>query len=221
MTLSVVIPTLNAAVTLPETLSALDGADEVVVVDGGSADGTAELARRLGTRLVTAPRGRGRQLAAGAEAVHGDWLLFVHADTRLDPGWRSAVNAFVANPANRTKAATFRFALDDNSAQAQRLERIVAWRVRRLGLSYGDQGLLIHRDFYCALGGFRPLPLMEDVDLVRRIGRRRLIALPIAARTSAARWRQGGWLRRSSRNLTCLSLFLLGVPPRLIARLYG
>lgn len=221
MTLSVVIPTINAAVTLPETLSALDGADEVVVVDGGSADGTAELARRLGMRLVTAPRGRGRQLGAGAEAVRGDWLLFVHADTRLDPDWKSAVDAFVADPVNRTKAATFRFALDDNSAQAQWLEKIVAWRVRRLGLSYGDQGLLIHRDFYRALGGFRPLPIMEDVDLVYRIGRRRLIALPIAARTSAARWRQEGWLRRSSRNLTCLSLFLLGVPPRLIARLYG
>jgi hypothetical protein len=84
-----------------------------------------------------------------------------------------------------------------------------------------SQAQIIHCDFYRTLGGFRPLPLMEDVDLVRRIGRRRLIALPIAARTSAARWLQGGWLRRSSRNLTCLSLFLLGVPPRLIARLYG
>ena len=103
----------------------------------------------------------------------------------------------------------------------RRLERLVAWRCRALALPYGDQGLLISRALYEAAGGFRPLPLMEDVDLVRRLGRRRLAALPVRAVTSAERWRREGWRRRSARNLACLSLWFLGVPPGAIKRLYG
>jgi hypothetical protein len=131
------------------------------------------------------------------------------------------VEAFAAEPQNAMRAATFRFALDDTSAAAQRLERRVAWRVRHLGLAYGDQGLVLHRDYYRSLGGFRPWPLMEDVDLVRRIGRRRLAEFQSVARTSAGRWREEGWRRRSFRNLGCLALYLLGVPPHLIVRFYG
>lgn len=221
MTLSVVIPTLNAAATLSATLASLRGADEVIVSDGGSSDGTRDIARRLGARVVNSLSGRGRQLATGAEETTGDWLLFLHADTTLEPNWRGAVERYIANSANQSRAAAFRFALDDASAQARRLERMVAWRAKALALPYGDQGLLIGRDFYLSLGGFRALPLMEDVDLVRRIGRRRLVILPISARTSAARWRSQGWTARSLRNVTCLSLYFLGVPPRLLYRLYG
>ena len=97
----------------------------------------------------------------------------------------------------------------------------MAWRCRVLALPYGDQGLLIHRDLLASVGGIRPLPLMEDVDLVRRLGRRRLVALDAAAITSAAKWQRQGWYRRSLRNLACLALYFAGVPPRLIARLYG
>jgi rSAM/selenodomain-associated transferase 2 len=221
MKLSVVIPTLNASLMLPRTLAALKDAEEIVVVDGGSTDGVADVARRLGARVIMAPKGRGMQLQAGAEAARGDWLLFLHADTRLEEGWREAVDSFCAKAENRAKAAAFRFALDDFSPQARRLERIVAWRVRRMGLPYGDQGLLIHRDFHRAVGGFKPLPLMEDVDLARRIGRARLVALPVAARTSAARWRREGWIKRSARNLACLTLYCAGVPPHVIQHLYG
>lgn len=221
MNLSVVIPTLNASETLPHTLAALEGVDDIIVVDGGSADSTMELADRLGGRAVAAPRGRGAQLRAGAEAARGDWLLFLHADTSLEEGWREAVHSFCGKTENHAKAAAFGFALDDPSPQARRLERMVAWRVRRLGLPYGDQGLLVHRDFYRAIGGFRPLPLMEDVDLVRRIGRDRLVTLLVVARTSAARWRRDGWLRRSARNLACLALYFGGVSPHVIKRFYG
>ena len=108
-----------------------------------------------------------------------------------------------------------------SAALARRLERWVAWRVAVLALPYGDQGLLIHRSLYDRVGGYRPLPLMEDVDLVRRLGRRRLTVLGAAAVTSARRWRQDGWLRRSARNLLCLTLFYAGVPAERIARLYG
>ena len=139
----------------------------------------------------------------------------------METGWREEVERFVSDPGNAQRAATFHFALDDDSREARRLEQVVAWRVRRLGLPYGDQGLLIHRDFYRSLGGFRPWPLMEDVDLMRRIGRDRLIVLRSVARTSAERWRRDGWRRRSVKNLGCLTLYFLGVSPRFIARLYS
>jgi rSAM/selenodomain-associated transferase 2 len=217
--LSIVIPTLNAATTLPATIAALGSAlAEILVVDGGSSDGTATVATRLGARVLTAPRGRGAQLAAGAGAATQPWLLLLHADTRLEAGWQSAVAGHIRD--NPGRAGYFRFALDSGDRQARRLERLVAWRCRFFALPYGDQGLLIHHDLLHAVGGIRPLPLMEDVDLVRRLGRRRLAALDAAAVTSAAKWQREGWSRRSLRNLLCLSLYFLGVPPRLIARLY-
>jgi hypothetical protein len=138
----------------------------------------------------------------------------------LDPSWRGAVRAFIADPANAARAAVFSLTLDDASPAARRLERIVAWRTRRLGLPYGDQGLLISRRLYDALGGFRDQPLMEDVDLVRRLGRARITMLDCRAVTSAARYRNG-YLARSGRNLCCLALWFFGVPPRLIAKIYG
>jgi rSAM/selenodomain-associated transferase 2 len=222
--LTIVIPTLNSAACLGATLEACREAAgaEVVVADGGSRDGTRDIARRGGARVVESAPGRGRQLALGAsEARGGAWLLFLHADTRAAPGWAAAARAFMDESGAAGRAGYFLFALDDPAPEARRLERLVAWRCRALGLPYGDQGLLISRALYEAVGGFRPLPLMEDVDLVRRLGRRRLVALPVAAVTSAERWRREGWRRRSARNLACLSLWFLGVPPGAIKRLYG
>ncbi len=193
---------------------------EVIVADGGSTDATAGIAARRGARLVSAPRGRGRQLAAGADAARGEWFLFLHSDTRLGPGWKAAVARFVANTGNDERAAAFRFALADATAKARRIERLVAWRCRALGLPYGDQGLLISRTFYDSLGGFKPMELMEDVDIIRRIGRARLRYLDVPAVTSAARYRKGGYVLRPLRNLFCLGLYFAGAPPRLIARLY-
>jgi rSAM/selenodomain-associated transferase 2 len=224
--LSVVIPALNAVAALPACLAALApgrGAGlvgEILVVDGGSADGTMLCAQVFGARVMSAPPGRGVQLAAGAEATRGDWLLFLHADTCLEPGWETAAANFIADPANAERAAAFRFALDDRGASARRLERWVDWRCRVLGLAYGDQGLLLSRAFYRRLGGYPLWPLMEDVHLVRRVGRRRLLLLESAAVTSAARWRRQGWWWRSARNIFCLGLHFLGLPPRWIARVY-
>jgi rSAM/selenodomain-associated transferase 2 len=221
--LSVVIPTLNAAASLPSTLAGL--ADplvaEIIVSDGGSSDATAALAVRAGARVVEAARGRGAQLAAGAAAARGDWLLFLHADTRLEPGWTAAVRRFCADPATADRAAYFRFALDDDAPAARRLEALVAWRCHAWALPYGDQGLLIRAATYRALGGFAPLPLMEDVDFVRRLGRARLVGLPVKAISSAVRYRRGGYLARPLRNLACLGLYFAGLSPERLARLYG
>ena len=232
--LSVVIPTLDAATTLEAALRALDGVPgEVVVADGGSGDGTLSLARRLGARVVEGPRGRGGQLAAGIAAASGSWLLLLHADTRLLPGWEAAVRAHLARtrgagaqPDGDPEAAGyFRFALDSADPRARRLERLVAWRCRAWSLPYGDQGLLVSRRLLDAVGGMPELALMEDVALARairrRLGRAGLVALDAAALTSAARWEQGGWWRRSARNLACLGLWRLGVPAGTVARLYG
>ncbi len=218
-----VIPTLDAAGDLPATLAALAGAPvirEIVVADGGSADDTVAIASAAGARIVTAPRGRGTQLAAGAAAACADWLLFLHADCRPAPGWQRAVEAFVAAPGAPGRAGYFAFALDDPSRAARRLERIVAWRCRALALPYGDQGLLIARALYDGVGGFAALALMEDVDLARRLGRRRLAPLAAPIYASARRYREGGYIRRPLRNLICLSLYFMGVPARHIARLY-
>ncbi|HET8996995.1 MAG TPA: glycosyltransferase, partial [Acetobacteraceae bacterium] len=177
--IAVVIPTLNAAATLAGTCAALDGVAEIVVSDGGSSDGTRRLARRLGCRVVSAPRGRGGQLMAGIAAARQEWLLLLHADTRLQPGWQAAVSGHMQ--AGPDKAGYARFALDSSDRRARRLERLVAWRCRVLALPYGDQGLLVHRALLAEVGGIRPLPLMEDVDLVRRLGRRRLAGLDATA----------------------------------------
>lgn len=219
-TLSAVIPTRNAAATLPDVLRALaGGVDEVVVADAGSRDGTAALAEAAGARVVApTTRGRGAQVAAAVTAARGEWLLLLHADTVPSPGWREAVAAHMA--AGGARAGYFRFRLASSDPRARRLERMVAWRCRVMALPYGDQGLLIARSLLAEVGGIRPWPLLEDADLVRRLGRRRLAPLPADAVTSPAKWERDGWTRRSLRNVACLALWYAGVPPRVIARLY-
>ena len=217
LSLSVVIPALNAAETLPGCLALLGGADEVIVVDGGSADETVRIAESAGARIVIAPKGRGVQLRAGGEAAGGDWLLFLHADTRPAADWASHVarhcRRYPANP------ACFRLRLDDPAWQARLIERGVSLRTRMLSLPYGDQGLLVATELYHRVGGYRPMPLMEDVDLVSRLPRVR--QLEADALTSAERWRRDGWARRSGRNLLCLGLHRAGVSPERIARIYA
>ena len=216
--LTIVIPALNASACLSPCLAALDGTDEIIVVDGGSTDDSAAIAKRMGAYVFAAPRGRGTQLRAGGEAARGDWLLFLHADTKLASGWREAITAHVATTPEA--AGHFNLRLDDDAWQARVIEHGVALRVRLFGLPYGDQGLLISRRLYDEVGGYRPLALMEDVDLVRRIGRHRHRRLNATALTSADRWRRDGWLRRSSRNLICLALYAVGVAPAQLARFY-
>jgi rSAM/selenodomain-associated transferase 2 len=225
--LSIVIPVLDGATLLPLCIAALaEGQQcglirEIIIVDGGSRDGSQERALALGARLLSHPAGRGGQLAAGAAAATGTWLLFLHADTQLAPGWSAPAAAFLAAPENRARAAYFRLRLDDAGRLPRWVEAGVALRCRWLALPYGDQGLLLAQKFYRTVGGFRPLPLMEDVDLVRRIGRTRLSSLDAVATSSAARYSRNGYAARILRNLTCLALYYLGLPPRLIRRIYA
>lgn len=228
--ITVILPTLDAEAGLAAALTALVPATveglvrEVVIADGGSGDRTLEIADQAGATIVRSSRGRGHQMAAGAREARMPWLLFLHADTVLAPGWEREAAAFIDRVEAGQRplaAAAFRFALDDLGFKPRLIEAGVSLRCTLFRLPYGDQGLLIPARLYKALGGFRELPLMEDVDLVRRLGRGRMVMLRSQAVTSAIRYRRDGYLRRAARNLTCLALFYLRVPTRVIARLYN
>jgi rSAM/selenodomain-associated transferase 2 len=228
--ITVIIPTLDAEEALTATLAALvpaaiDGlVRQVVVVDGGSRDATLRIADEAGADIIETPAGRGLQLAAGARIARTPWLLFLHADTVPGPGWERDAAGFMERVDNGRRpeaAAAFRFALDDEGVRPRLLETAVALRTTLFRLPYGDQGLLIPRRLYDAVGGYRPIPVMEDVDLVRRLGRKRTVILRTAALTSAVRYKRDGYGRRVARNLTCLSLYFMHVPLPVIARVHG
>lgn len=223
--ISVIIPTLNAASDLPDCLSSLvpglsEGlVREVVIVDGGSDDETCRLADASGARLLTGQRrGRGSQMNIGAGEARGDWLLFLHADTALASDWPERVAAHIYD--HQDKAAAFTLAFRSDARMAKIIAGRANWRARIFRLPYGDQGLLISKSLFNALGRFPDTPLMEDVAFIRRLRSDQLRILASEARTSAAKYEQTGWRKRSWHNLFLLMRFLLGAKPEKLARLY-
>lgn len=220
---SVIIPTLNATASIGPCLGALtEGVmqgliTELVLADGGSDDGIAEIAEAAGASLVTASPGRGTQLAAGARAARGGWLLFLHADTVLTPGWAGAVARHVAERPGR--AGWFRLAFDSPHPMARLTAGWANLRARALHLPFGDQGLLIPRGLYERAGGYPAIPLMEDAALAWRLGRA-LVAIDAVAVTSAERYARDGWLRHGARNLSRQALWLAGTSPERLVRRY-
>ena len=228
--ISVIIPTLNAEETLPRCLTALIPATvegvvrQVVIADGGSTDHTLQIAEGSGADMVTSDPGRGRQILAGIAKARSPWLLILHSDTVLENGWDNEAASFIeAVDLDTTpeRAAAFRFSLDDRGAMPRILESLVRLRCGLAKLPYGDQALLLPRHFHDEIGGFRSLDIMEDIDIVRRIGRRRLRILRSNAITSPRRYVAEGYLRRIARNQMCLLMYTLGVSPQRIARFYG
>jgi len=228
--ISVIIPTLNAAEGLPSSLTSLvsgvvSGAlREVIIVDGGSTDKTLDIAEAAGAKVVRSETGRGNQLMAGAEAARSDWLLFLHADTVLEKGWEEEVGVFMdrVNSGQRPEtAAAFRFVLDDLGLLPRLIETGVSLRCTFFRMPYGDQALLIPRRLYNAIGGYSPVPLLEDVDINRRLGRSRMVILRTGAVTSAIRYKRDGYVRRVLRNTLCLAMYYCRVPIRHIVRVYS
>lgn len=196
-----------------------------VIIPAGPGDEAA--AHELGAAISSSPgrqvlvvpgTQRAGQMNAGAAQAAGEWLFFVHADSRLPAGWEDALRAAPPDAVG----GWFRFALDAPAWQARVIERGVAVRVRLLRLPYGDQGLFVRASVFRALGGFRDLPLMEDVDFVRRLVKAGpVFEPPLPLVTSARRWRRDGWFRRSARNLVIVSCYFAGVAPARLARWYA
>jgi rSAM/selenodomain-associated transferase 2 len=223
--LSVVIPTLDEGGCIARTVGcALTGGAEVLVVDGGSRDATRERASAVGARVLTAERGRARQLAVGVEASRGEALLFLHADTLLPAAWRPAVEATLSQPGVSGGAFAFRFERLPNRRLGLRLA-VVEWgarlRVALFGWPYGDQGLFVRRSVLDAMGGVPQVPIMEDLDLVsgmRRYGRVECLTLP--ALTSPRRYLRHGPLRTMLRNWLAAGAWACGLDRARIADWY-
>ncbi|MBD2230522.1 TIGR04283 family arsenosugar biosynthesis glycosyltransferase [Phormidium tenue] len=218
---SVIIPTLNEARTLPQTLATLPRATgvEVVVVDGGSEDQTVAVAKDLGMKVIESVPGRSRQLNAGAAAATGEILLFLHADTRLSEGFDRTIRQTLAQPG--VVAGAFRLAIDGPGHGLRWVEWGVNLRSRLLQMPYGDQGIFLSAEVFDKMGGFPNLPMMEDFELVRRLRKVGRVAIaPSAVLTSDRRWRTLGILRTTLANQAMIAAYLLGVDPHRLARWY-
>ena len=220
--LSIIIPTLNEEECIGQTVAGLIGQPgvEVIVADGGSEDRTVPLATAAGARVILAPLGRGSQQNAGARAAQGQALLFLHADTRLPAGFAAQIRKALGQPG--VVAGAFRFAICATGWRFRLLERCTNWRAACFGLPYGDQALFLPAARFQAMGGFREIALLEDLELVlrlRRMGRIALLATP--ALTSARRWHRLGLVRTTVLNQLILLGFFYGISPNRLARWYG
>lgn len=217
---TVVVPTLNEAERIESVLrnvaQVLPEARRVVV-DGGSTDSTSDLARSAGAHVISSAQGRGVQLAHGAAVADTPWMLFLHADTLLPRSAARVMRDFMERPDARV--ATFRLAFD----RAGWFLRGCGWCTRfdSVFTRFGDQGILIRRSFYEAIGGFMPWPLFEDVDLLRRARRSApVVSLRAAVTTSARRFERHGHLRQQWLNARLLFAFLTGTSPHELAQRY-
>jgi rSAM/selenodomain-associated transferase 2 len=215
----VVIPVLADREAVEQLLRQLRVDSRVEIIVSSPDRGLESLGHdRPDLKVVQASNGRAVQMNAGTKLARGDWLLFLHADSRLPEGW---LDAFEQAATADIVGGWFRFALDDPSWQARLIEQGVALRVRLLRLPYGDQGLFVRRQTFGTMGGYREMPLMEDVDFVRRLTRAGGIAeIPLPIVTSARRWKRDGWFRRSARNLALVGLFFCGVSPDRLSKWY-
>ncbi|HEX8459575.1 MAG TPA: TIGR04283 family arsenosugar biosynthesis glycosyltransferase [Pyrinomonadaceae bacterium] len=221
---SVIIPTLNEARSLGATLRAVRRLEhgrrvEVIVADGGSTDRTREIAREAGARVINSVRGRGAQMHAGATAARGDVLWFLHADTIPPPDAPARILEALGRDAEIV-GGNFAIRFDGT----RRAARFLTWlypQLRRLGLCYGDSGIFVRARAYRATGGFKPFPIFEDLDLVRRLGKRgRLVHLRAEVVTSSRRFEGRSFALTFARWSFLQILYWLGASPYTLGRLY-
>lgn len=209
--ISVIIPALNEADNIAKTVaSVIDEAYEVIVADGGSGDDTAALARQAGAMVLETPKGRARQMNTAARLAKGGALLFLHADTLLQPGWAGEIRRILAM--GDVSAGAFTFKLDADGRWLRVTEWGVARRCKYAQMPYGDQGLFMRTDDFREIGGYPEQPIMEDWELVKTMqDRGRIVISPLEAVTSARRWQNGGGIRVWIMNQVVVGAYYLGV----------
>jgi rSAM/selenodomain-associated transferase 2/rSAM/selenodomain-associated transferase 1 len=218
---SVIVPALNEVAHLPATLEAAQRGEphEIIVVDGGSADDTAKIARSLDCIVLNGPRCRAQQMNVGAVMATGEYLLFLHADTLLPADYVTHVRQILAQP--EAVGGAFMFATSDDFAGRKLVERATNWRARLWQFPYGDQGLFLRRNSYKQIGGFPDMPIMEDYEFVRRLRRLgKIVIAPATAVTSGRRWQRLGVLRTTLTNRAIILGYHLGISPSRLAGWY-
>ncbi len=226
---SVIIPARNEAATVVATVrSAREaGADEVIVVDGGSRDGTPDAARAVADAVIPSPPGRALQMNAGARAATGKVLVFLHADTSMEKGSIAAVREAMTREVVLGGAFSVRLKVSAEApprrtAALRLTSRMINLRARLLRAYTGDQAIFLRRDVFEEIGPYPEIPLMEDVELSRRLTRRgKTVLLPVPVTTSARRWEEHGTLRTIFLMWGLRLAYRLGMPSARCAEIYG
>ena len=218
-TVSVIIPTLNEADTVKDALISVGQGGELIVVDAGRHDSTIKIASRFTEKIILSERGRGNQMDRGAREAKGDVLLFLHADTKLPEDWKDQITDALKD--DMIIGGGFRLKIDSRKICFRIMEKIINWRSKYLGLIYGDQAIFARRDAFFAVGGFMGLPLMEDVDFIKRLkSKGTVILLDADVSTSSRHWEKKGILITTLRNWIFLGLYCLGVSPEKLYKWY-
>lgn len=219
MSISIIIPTLNEEDNLEHTLKSVGQDGELIVVDAGSHDSTIKIASRFTEKIILSERGRGSQMDRGAREAKGDVLLFLHADTKLPEDWKNQLTGILKD--NAVIGGGFGLKIDSKKLSFRLIEAMVNIRSRYLGLIYGDQAIFARRDAFFAAGGFMGLPLMEDVDFIKRLkGKGKVVLLDADVFTSSRHWEKKGILMTTLRNWIFLGFYYLGVSPEKLYKWY-
>lgn len=225
VTFSIIVPALHESDGINSLVEHLEGLEcsrdaELIVVDGNPNGDTIQVIRSDRVRKMVAPKGRARQMNAGASRARGEILIFLHADTELPPNALRAINSAMAQ--GRYVGGAFELGIDSHRIEFKILARWASLRCRLTGIPYGDQAIFIKRDYFNALGGYKDIPLMEDVELMRRIWRRgdKICIVPEKVRTSPRRWEQEGFVYVNARNAFLFFSYIFGVSAEKLASFY-
>ena len=206
--ITVVIPTLNSSKTLEDTLSNISKlVQNIIIVDANSNDKTIKIGKKYNSKIILSIPNRGQQLHVGAMKCTTDWILFLHSDSILSKNAHKEIKRFISFKSN--KAGYFKLKFSDKNTYALIIEKIVYLRNVILKLPYGDQGLLISKSLYQNVGGFKPLPIMEDVNINLRIGYNNIKQINSYIITDSIKYKKYGWIKRPFFNLKCLILYFL------------
>ena len=219
--ISIVIATLNSENTIHNLIKSLKNTfPEIIIIDANSRDGTIKICKKYTNKIYYSSPGRGLQLHIGSKKSNSEWILFLHSDSVLDPNCIEKIDHFIKNLQNVNKAGVFKLKVDHKNYIARIIEKYANARSKLLGLPYGDQGLLISRNFYNKIGGYKPLSIMEDVNIIRTIGPKNISILEAYIKTSPENYIKDGWIIRSFKNIFCLILYFFKFNNRTIYKIY-